>query len=56
LSCADSRTRLLAVWALGRQATPLARLYLESAHDKADPQLQSAITRALDSGSDDVEP
>ena len=51
----DSRTRLLAVWALKQQATPLARSYLESARDKADALVQSAITRALESGSNDQE-
>ena len=52
----DSRTRLLAAWALGQQATGLARSYLESARGEADPTLQQAIERALEAAPGAAEP
>lgn len=52
----DLRTRLLAAWALGQQATGLARSYLESARGEVDPTLQQAIERALEAAPGAAEP
>ncbi len=41
----DTRTRLLAVWALDQHGTPLARSYLEAAQADADDQVREAALR-----------
>lgn len=42
----DTRTRLLAVWALGRQGSPLAQSYLETAQKDGDELVRKAVGRA----------
>ncbi len=51
----DTRTRLLAVWALDQHDTALSRSYLEAATEDGDPLVQQAITRARSAGGDRIE-
>lgn len=43
----DTRTRLLAVWGLGKQGGPLAQSYLEAALNVGDAVIRQAVIRAL---------
>lgn len=42
----DTRTRLLAAWALGQQGSPLAHSYLETAQNDANELVRKAVDRA----------
>ncbi|NCF37260.1 MAG: hypothetical protein GWP56_12895 [Gammaproteobacteria bacterium] len=42
----DTRTRLLAAWALGRQGSALAQTYLETARQDRDELVRKAVERA----------
>ncbi|MDH3673672.1 MAG: HEAT repeat domain-containing protein [Gammaproteobacteria bacterium] len=48
----DTRTRLLAVWALGQQDSPLARSYLEAAKVDGNTLVQQAVARARATSGD----
>ena len=51
----DTRTRLLAAWALGQQGSPLAQNYLETARKDGDELVRKAVERARGRGAN-VEP
>ena len=48
---ADTRTRLLAAWALGQQGSPLAQSYLETARDDGNDLVRQAVDRARSEGA-----